>query len=199
VSTLPRESDDELREWMADWQADAEPAADVREAIRRRVKRQNRGMVLLAAGELVFACGMLVFLIGFAVRHPRPVDVATMAGFSLLVIWAISYSLWYRRGIWRPDAETTASFLALAIRRCHRRLLALRAGWWLLTMEVALFIPWIAYHLQPAAPMESVTSYGFLALMAGGAAAVLVVLDRRARRELAELEGVRASVGREAL
>jgi hypothetical protein len=198
VSTLPKESDDELREWMADWQTDSEPAADVREAIRRRVRRQSRGMVLLAAGELAFACGMLVFLIGFAVRHPQPIDVATMAGFSLLVIWATGYSLWYRRGLWRPDAETTASFLALAIRRCRRRLLALRAGWWLLGVEIILFVPWIAWHLQSAAPAEYVTSYGFLALMAGGAAAVLVVLSRRTQRELAELEGVRGGVGREA-
>ena len=189
MSRLLKESDDELREWMSDWQADSEPAPDVRDAIRRRVRRQGFGMILLAAGEVAFACAMLVFLIGFAVRHPQPVDVATMAGFSLLVVWATGYGLWYRRGLWRPEAETTAAFLALSIRRCQRRLLALRAGWWLLAAEVVLFVPWIQFHAE--SPADYLFSYGFLALMAGGAAAVLVVLGRRTRRELGELEAVR--------
>ncbi len=197
MSTLPKETDDELREWMADWQADPAPAAEVREAIRRRVRRQSLVMILMAAGELAFACGGLLLLIWFVWRHPQPIDIATMAGFCLLVVWAELCSLWYRRGVWRPSAETTAAYLDLSLRRCQRRLLALRAGWWLLAAEVALFIPWLWVHLdeRPASPGDFAFTYGFLALMAGGMAAILVFLDRCTRRELQELEAVRRSLG----
>jgi len=143
----PREPDDELLAWRTDWQAETAPTPEVLEAICRRVRRQSRGMALLLAGELLLAAGALVFLIRFALRHPDPVDVATMAGLCLLTLWATACSLWLRRGLWKPETETTAAFLALSVGRARRRLRSLRASWWLLGGEVALFIPWIWHSL----------------------------------------------------
>jgi hypothetical protein len=188
-------SDDELQEWMADWQDQAAPSPQALERIRRRVRRQSLGMALVLAAELILAAGALIFLLHFALRHPDPMDVTAMAGFSLLVLWVTAFSLWNRRGLWRPAAETTDAFLALSIDRGRRRLRSLKAGGWLLAGEVALFIPWIWYrlHRRPAAPSlgDALAAYGFLVLVAGVAVAILVWTGRRARRELRALEALR--------
>jgi hypothetical protein len=190
----PREPDDELLAWRTDWQAEAGPSPEALAAIRRRVKRQSRGMALLLAGELTLAAGALVVLIGFAVRHPDPVDVMTMAGLCLLTLWATACSLWLRRGLWKPEAETVAAFLALAVDRGNRRLRSLRAAWWLLGGEVALFIPWI-WHSLPIRGGSLAAAYGFLLLVVAATAAILLWIGRWTRRELRRLEEMRVGMG----
>jgi hypothetical protein len=189
----PRELDDELLAWRADWQGEAGPSPAALAAIRRRVKRQSLGMALLLGGELLLAAGALVVLIRFAVQHPDPVDLATMAGLGLLTLGASAYSLWLHRGLWKPEAATVAAFLALAVDRGRGRLRALRAGWWLLGAETALFIPWIWHSLHPApgsppTPGNLAAAYGFLLLVVAAAAVILSWIGRRTRRELRRLE-----------
>jgi hypothetical protein len=162
----PHEPDDELLAWRTDWQAEAGPTPEALAAIRRRVRRQSRGMALLLAGELLLAAGALVFLIRFAIHHPDPMDVVTMAGLCLLTLWATACSLWLRHGLWKPESGTTAAFLALSVDRARRRLRSLRAAWWLLGGEIALFIPWIWHglHLDPGDPPTTgnlAAAYGF--------------------------------------
>lgn len=199
MSPQTEKPDAELKDWMADWQADPAPASEVRDAIRRRVRRQSLGMAWIVAGELALAAALLAFVIHFAIRHPTPIDVATMSGLALLILWITAYGLWNRRGTWRPAAETTTAFLALSETRCRRRLRALTAGWWLLAAEVALYIPWIASHLRSAegrlASKGAVASYGFLVLTTAAVAGVLLWVDRRTRRELKEIEEMRREVG----
>lgn len=195
----PREPDDELLAWRADWQAEAGPTSQALEAIRRRVRRQSRGMALLLAGELLLAAGALVFLIRFALHHPDPVDVATMAGLCLLTLWATACSLWLRRGLWKPETETTAAFLALSVDRGRRRLRSLRASWWLLGGEIALFIPWIWHSLHlggPPAAGALAAAYGFLLFVVATTAAILIWIGRWTRRELRRLEEMRAGYAR---
>ncbi|MFY9822972.1 MAG: hypothetical protein WAM82_16440 [Thermoanaerobaculia bacterium] len=186
--TLHEPDDDELLAWRADWQAEAGPSPEALAAIRRRVRCQSRGMALLLAGELLLAAAALAFLVRFAIQHPDPVDVATMAGLCLLTLWATACSLWLRRGLWKPEAETIAAFLDLSVDRSRRRLRSLRAAWWLLGGETVLFIPWIGYSVRlgsyPAA-------YGFLLILVATTAAILIGIGRWTRRELRRLEEMR--------
>jgi hypothetical protein len=190
-------TDLELREWMDAWQAaDAAPEPSAREALLRRAKRRSRGLVLLAASEAVLSAGVLVFLAWLVRRSPYPVDWALAAGLALLTVGALAFSLWNRRGVWRAPAETTAALLAFSLARARRRLRGLRAGWWLLGAELALFVPWIWLHLvektgAPPAGADLVWSYGFLAVWIGGAAAILAALVRWSRREIRHLEALR--------
>lgn len=198
--------DDELRTWMEDWRVEAKevaaPDAAARiAALARSVRRRSLGLKLLTAAEVCFAAGMLAALAGVAARERTPADVATMAGLGLLTIWALAFALWNRRGLWAPSAETSAAFLDLALRRCRRRRRGLAAGWALLAAEVALFAPWIHHRLHLGAPPtteEALAAYGFLAMVAGTAAVILLWLGRRTRRELAELEGLARGLGAEA-
>jgi hypothetical protein len=200
VSTLPKEPDDELREWMADWQAEPEPAPEVRDAIRRRVKRQSLKMALATAGEMLFALAMLAFVIVSAYARPTALNIVAMGGLALLILWSMGYSLWSLRGTWRPSAETTAAFLALSILRCHRRLRTLRAGWWLLALELAIMIPWLYLGLNsdssrsPAAGDYAVAA-GALVYLTGIVVAFLIGGERKVRRERAELEEMRRGLG----
>jgi hypothetical protein len=175
--------DEELREWITDWQAGAEPAAEVRDAIRRRVKRQSFKMALYAAGEMVFGLSMLAFVIYSAAVRPAPFHLAAMGGLALLILWALAYSLWSLRGTWRPSAETTAAFLNLSILRCQRRLGAVRAGWWLLALELAILIPWLFESLG-AGPL----AYGLLAVLTVLVTAFLIGTKRQVLGDLQELE-----------
>jgi hypothetical protein len=194
VSTLPRDADDELREWIADWQTEPEPAPEVRDAIRRRVKRQTLKMMLSLAGEVVLTLGLLGIVINSAVRWPEPLNLAAMAGLVVLIFWAIGSSLWFRRGTWRPSAETTSAFLDLSILRCRRRLAALRAGWFLLAMEEAILIPWLCVLLNGKPAGDYIRAFGFLVLMTVLVVAFSLTVQRRTRRELEEMEAVRRSL-----
>lgn len=193
MNTQPQEPDDELREWMSDWQVGPEPEPEVRDAIRRRVRRQSRKLVLYTAGELTLGLLMLAFVIRTAVARPVFFNVAAMAGLALAILWAVTYSLWSSRGTWRPAAETTTAFLDLSILRCRRRLNALRAGWWLLAVELAIMIPWLHLLLRSGGANAPLTpgyaaAFGFLILVASLAVAFLIVAKRKARRELREIE-----------
>jgi hypothetical protein len=187
---MTRESDDELRDWRADWQVDPEPAPEIRDAIRQRVQQKSLRMALAAAAEIVFALAMLVFVIWSALREPTPINAGAMACLALLILWATGCSLWYLRSTWRPNSETTSAFVALSLLRCHRRLRAVRAGWWLLALELAVMIPWILLSLE-----EKTAAFGLLAVLTALVSAFLIVAERRTRRELREWEEMRASLG----
>jgi hypothetical protein len=194
MSTLPRESDDELRDWIADWQAEPEPAPELREAIRRRVKRQGLKMAWSLAGEVVLTAGLLAIVIRGALLRPEPLNLAAMTGLAVLILWALGCSLWYRRGTWRPSAETTSAFLNLSILRCHRRLAVVRAGWFLLAVELAILIPWLFVILGDSSLGDYLGAFGFLALLTALVVAFSLTAQGRARRELEELEEVRRSL-----
>lgn len=182
--------DDELRDWMADWQADPEPAPEIRDAIRQRIKRKSLRMALAVAFEILFTLAMLAFLTRSALRDPAPFNVGAMVCLALLVLWIEGCSLWYLRGTWRPSAETTSAFLDLSLLRCRRRLRALRAGWWLLALELGIMIPWILLSLKAKG-----AAFGLLVVLTALVSAVLIVEERRTRRELREWEEMQGSLG----
>ncbi|HEX3527957.1 MAG TPA: hypothetical protein VH988_12905 [Thermoanaerobaculia bacterium] len=190
------QEDHELSAWMDDWQSEEPrsatgPALDAA-AILRQVKRRSLGLKLLTAGELLLAAGALLGLTLFALRHPDPMDVAVMASFCLLTLAALAFALWNRRGLWKPAAETTAAYLALARNRARRRQEALRVSWGLLTAETVLFIPWIwhALHTDGRHPgsLSYTLAYGYLAFVVGAMTALLAWLERWTRRERARLD-----------
>lgn len=184
-----REPDNELSDWMADWQADPEPVPEVRDAIRRRVQRKTLRMALAAAFETVFALGMIAFVVRSALRDPSPINAGAMAVLALLILWATGCSLWYLRGTWKPSAETTSAFIDLSLLRCQRRLRAVRAGWWLLGLELAVMIPWIVLSLKAKS-----AGFGLLVVLSVLVSAALIVAERRTRRELREWEEMRESL-----
>lgn len=186
-------ADGELQAWMGAWQSGPGPGPEVRRALQRRVRRRSLGLKALAAGEVLFAAAMLAFLLRIAAFSRRLPDTLAMLALALLVVGAVGWSLWNRRGLWRPSAETSRAYLALSLARCRRRLRGLRFGWVLLAAEVAVFLPWIGWRIWREGPADPVLAsylwgYLLLVLLVGVAAVVLALLARYSRRELRALE-----------
>jgi hypothetical protein len=189
----------EMKGWAAAWQA-TPPEPEVA-ALRRRVERRGRWLVLETVGEALISCGALGLLARAALVEPAAWNVATLGGLALLIVWIWVFALWNRRGLWRPESATFAAHLELSLRRAHRRLRGLLAGWWLLAGEVLLLVPWLWRVNQsrglPSATADFLWSGFALAGLCGFAGAALVLLRRRTRREIEELEDLRRSFAAE--
>jgi len=186
--------DPELREWIDDWQQDAEPAAAARERIRARVKRQSFRQKLFVAGEWAVGAGILAFLAAAVWGVSNPLEVPVALAFLLLLAGTVAYSVWNRRGLWKPSAETASAFLALSEARCRGRLRAVRASYVILAIEIAIFAPWIWSRLGGAAGPALARAYAFLAVFVAVAVMVLVLIRRRTLRDLGELDALRSQI-----
>ncbi len=184
------EADDELLEWTRDWQA-AEPDGNPAD-LRRQVARRSRGLAALTAGEALLSAGFATALVRLALRPGHPADVPLAIGLLLVIGLAFGFSLWNRRGLWRPRADTVRASLELSLRRARRRLRGVAAGWGVLGLEVLLLLPWAVVRTERLGSRAGALL--FLAAMAGGAACVLVTLARRTRREIEELEALEQSL-----
>lgn len=123
-------------EWgslSADWLAQPVPAALDPVALRARVERETRQMRWWVAVEIAFTAAVLgggAWALAF--HRDAFVLLFTMDAWAMLVlVWA--FALWSRRGLWRPAAESTEAYLALARRRAQIRL----ATAWFIVVVVA--------------------------------------------------------------
>jgi hypothetical protein len=141
------------------------------------------------------ALALLLAVVSFAaIIFFRPeLHLQALAAWLILVsLGSAAFSLWNQRGLWRPSARTTRSFLELSRRRGLANMRAL--GWG----------PWTGYASSLVAVAIVVwTSQTRPATIAGTVTGVLVALvsshfyrarvRRRYARELAEAERLLAS------
>ena len=85
--------------------------------------------------------------------------------------------------------------MLIAVERCHRDLRAVRFGLWFAAVETALLVAWLVWTSgRDVLPEISRLPDGWLVLPVAAPAVIvawLLLLRRRARVELAALEGVR--------
>ncbi len=192
--------DTELRTWMEAWQAEGETPVDLRERILRRVRRQSFYQKAWAVGEAAIVLMMTAFLVWVGVNTTQTADIVVVVAFLILQAWALVYGYRSRRGLWRPRDESAAAFLDLSLRRCEQRLKLTRAGYVILAVEVAVFVPWLWLRTQPDAARAAsllgtrAGAYGFLALFVAAALAALIYAGHRTRRDLAALQDLERSL-----
>lgn len=190
------ETKDHIGEWMADWQEDTTAVRpSPAEEIRVHVKRRERLLMGWLAGDVVVGVGCSTLLLHRAATHPDPVEKLAMGLLLLAVLAMCVFEGHTWRGALGSSAETTATYLALALDRSRRLQRSLRAGRPLLAAEVAVFAPWTWYQLYgnggvPAAE-RSVFAWGLLVAMTAIGALALVLAQRWAAREAADLESLR--------
>ncbi|MEM7354145.1 MAG: hypothetical protein AAF657_25300 [Acidobacteriota bacterium] len=162
------------RDWLDladDWQADDEsaPPAPIPADIRRRVQRFSWGLYAWTVFEALSLAAILAFATSLPLKRPELLEITTALTVWLLIGVGMGFTLWNRRGTWRPASQTTRAFVELAHERTVRQLRGIRFAWWLLAVEVALFTPWILWvvHSKPEKqariPEIYWTSYGLLA------------------------------------
>ena len=190
---------DDDREWSdlaKAWQTDdgsAETPQDIPAEIRRKVQRFSWGLIALTVAEIGFLSLALAFLTWRAWQTPKPLEITTAVTIWIFAIVGMGFTLWNRRGTWRPAAETTQAFLYLSHRRCVRKLIGIRYAWRTLAVELVLFIPWIVWVVESnpdkkaRAPGVYFESYGYLATFLLLGAVILLWTSRRTRREMQEM------------
>ncbi len=188
--------DDELARWREQWRGEAPaPRLDL-DDIRRRARRRDLGLLLYLAGCVLVAVVGTGVMFWVAAESGKAVDFGVAAGLTLLVVWALVFELNSLRGLWRPSAETPAAFLDLAIARTRRWLKVVRFSWWLMALEVLLFVPWllVRFEERQADLGDRLLGFGFLAVMVGMVAVGVVLLRRWALRRLETLLALRRSL-----
>ncbi|MFL6291366.1 MAG: hypothetical protein ACJ759_10765 [Thermoanaerobaculia bacterium] len=188
--------DNEWRDLMADWQS-GEPVEHRR--IRRKVRRQGCRMVLLTLFEIAGCAALLAWIWKASLEQPRAIGTVGFAGTAVLVVLALAFSLWNRRGIWAPASESTLTFVELSLERQRRKLVALRFGPWLLAVELAFLVPWSVWALlsRPAEPWRWLFAFGWMIGMSALLLASSAWYRRRTLRETAEWEELRRALAGE--
>jgi hypothetical protein len=147
------------------------------------------------AVEVVIALLAVAFLLHRTFTDPDPVEKLAMGLLTVAVVAVMWFEGWNWRGTLSPSAESTSAFLAIALDRSRRLQRSLRAGWVLLAAEVLIFAPWIWYNLLGAEGSSrferSLFAWGLLASMGSAGALALLLLQRWARRDAANLGSLR--------
>ncbi len=192
--------DTELRTWIETWQAEGETPVDLRERMLRRVRRQSFYQKASAIGEAAIVLLMTAFLAWVGINSTRTADIVVVVAFLILQAWAVIYGYRARRGLWRPRDESAAAFLDLSLRRCEQRLKLMRAGYLILAVEVAVFVPWLWIRTQPDAARAAsllgtrAGAYAFLAVFVAAALAAIIYAGHRTRRDLDALKDLERSL-----
>jgi hypothetical protein len=169
------------------------PLAPIPRALRERVQRGSRQLVLGTAIEIVVTVAVLALAATILAASPpeRP-DTRwiwwTLAIAHSGIVWA--FTLWNRRGIWRPLAQDTAAFLALTRERARRRRHAALFILWFVAAEACAAV--VANAMAPsglfARRVAQVPFFVLLAICVVATAIAATRMLRTARRELAWAE-----------
>ena len=190
---MPDALTNEWTELVEQWNAVDESTIHF-DALRARIEAERRRMLRDVAVDtivsVVFAAVAGYALIRFPSAWTRlfAIDVAAM----LVAVW--TFSIWNRRGTWRPLGETTESFLRLARLRCRRKIQAVRFAAEVTVAQLVAVVAWRIWGPQhaPFAPTE------MLALLPAVVVVTftvwLAVSRRRAAQELAELDRLHAQL-----
>ena len=180
--TEPQEQHFDLDRLARDWRT-APPSGPLPRAVSEQLDRQVRRGTRRLVGTtfLELAITVAVFVLLAQLVPPGKGSISVFWGLAVLHTAAVwGFTLWNRRGLWRPLGQDTTSFLHLVRKRAARRLAAAKFALALILVEVAL-----AVGLLLVAP----TRQALLALLFLGAAAGIAFRARgAARRALDHLD-----------
>src|ERR1700735_5096550 len=139
-------NDRELDTWRDQWSSVADPPAEFQRKVQQRIKRQERRFVL---GNLLSVIAFLVLLI-FAVfmRHQSIwMGPNWSTGICVLAFVAAAFRIWFSRGTWWPQTQSTRAFVELWHKRVTARIRLLRISiylslGWLIFCAVLMAANW---------------------------------------------------------
>jgi hypothetical protein len=130
-------NDRELDTWREQWSSVADPPAEFQRKVQQRIKRHERRFVL---GNLLSVIAFLVLLI-FAVfmRHQSTwMGPNWSTGICVLAFVAAAFRIWFSRGTWWPQTQSTRAFVELWHKRITARIRLLR-------ISIYLSLGWIIF------------------------------------------------------
>jgi hypothetical protein len=134
---MTHNNDRELDAWREQWSSVAEPPAEFQRKVQERIQRQERRFVL---GNLLSVIAFVALLI-FAVfmRHQSTwMGPNWSTGICVLAFVAAAFRIWFSRGTWHPQTQSTRAFVELWHKRATARIRLLR-------ISIYLSLGWIIF------------------------------------------------------
>lgn len=136
--------DTELEVWRQQWQSDTTVPLD----LRRKVERQSLLMKFALLADILVTITIGGATIGWSVRSPQPENVLLAVATWIFIATAWTFSLTVNRGAWAPSAQETAAFVALSVRRCRGRLLAVWFAAGMYLFQMVFVLGWVYHNSQ---------------------------------------------------
>ena len=180
-----------LREaWITetDSRQEARRENDALARLKLEVKRQGRRLLVRFVLNLVLGVFFLVHSAALAYFQSDHFTIVWAVAIWVFTIWALGITIRNRRGLWRPETETTSSFVGISIRRCEAGLLSIRHGFRLLAWEyvfVAAFLIWKMAGGWDLSPDRTILLFSCLIGFTALVTANMLSKGRRLRAELA--------------
>ena len=138
--------DRELASWQEQWGSVGRASPDLEQKIQRRIKLQELRFVIGNIGSGVALVGLLIFAV-FLPRQAGSIGSGWATGVCVLVVVTAGYRIWFQRGMWRSDSQSTRGFLELWQRRTLARIQVLRVSvyvglGWLVFCAVLTAVNW---------------------------------------------------------
>jgi Na+/melibiose symporter-like transporter len=129
--------DREFDTWREQWSSVAEPPAEFQRKVQERIKRQDRRFVLGNLLSVITFLGLLIFAV-FMRHRSNWMGTGWSTGICVLAFVAAACRVWFSRGTWRPQTQSTRAFVELWHKRVTARLRLLR-------ISVYLSLGWIIF------------------------------------------------------
>jgi len=130
-------SDRELDTWREQWSSVAEPPAEFQRKVQERIKRQDRRFVLGNLLSVIAFLGLLIFAV-FMRHRSSWMGTGWSTGIIVLAFVAAGYRIWFSRGTWRPQSQSTRAYVELWHKRVTARIRLLR-------ISIYLSLGWIIF------------------------------------------------------
>jgi hypothetical protein len=179
-----------LREaWIAetDNREEIHQEDDALARLKLKVKQQGRRLVIRFVLGVTLAVFFLLHSAAMAVFQSDPFTLVWAAAIWVFTLWALGISIRKQRGVWRPEAETTASYVEISIRRCEASLGSIRQGFRLMAWELVFVAAFLTWKAVAGWELSLTGTLGFIGLLAGMATLLSVNMITKARRLRAEL------------
>lgn len=181
------------------WRTDEHRALPLAQRVAERVHTQSKRLRLILASEIAITIVMLAASFAIVARYNTAgtVRVGAMVLLYTAAVWA--FTLWNRRGVWRPYGETTADFVQLLRVRAQRRIRSARFS----QLVIGLAIILVGREVEAVwrAGSASVWERGVWLVFAVYSVVVIgwsIWYERGARREVRELAEFERQLGAEA-
>lgn len=184
----------DLQQLAADWQS-APTTAESAQRIRQYVHGKTNLFWSFAIVDVVIGGLALPVLLYLGIVTTSLVQRVAMLSLASMVVAALVFGWWNRRGVLRASATSIVDHVALSAERLRRMRIAWRVGWIVLATEVLIFSIWIWDRLysgrRDVSAGEERFAWIWLALFTLAAIISLVKFGRWLNRDAARFDALR--------
>jgi len=116
--------DQEFENWREQWNKSAEPLPETRR-IREKIKRQEHRFILDNVRDAV-AVLVGLYLAFYVKQHEYVLGTGFGIAVCIVVFVSAGYQIWFQRGTWRAETQSTRAFLELWRKRVIAKIRILR-------------------------------------------------------------------------